>query len=79
MKRLWLALVFACGPSAKPAAPVDKPAPANGSAEAAADPDADTDGDGVVDRVDVCPAEVEDFDGVQDTDGCPDPDAKAAP
>jgi outer membrane protein OmpA-like peptidoglycan-associated protein len=34
----------------------------------------DRDGDGIKDDVDQCPDEPEDFDGFQDTDGCPDPD-----
>jgi len=34
----------------------------------------DTDGDGICDENDKCPLEPEDFDGFQDTDGCPDPD-----
>lgn len=34
----------------------------------------DSDGDGILDDVDQCPDEPEDFDGFQDEDGCPDPD-----
>jgi OOP family OmpA-OmpF porin len=34
----------------------------------------DTDGDGIFDRDDKCKTEVEDKDGFQDTDGCPDTD-----
>jgi outer membrane protein OmpA-like peptidoglycan-associated protein len=34
----------------------------------------DADGDGILDDVDQCPNEPEDFDGFQDEDGCPDPD-----
>jgi OOP family OmpA-OmpF porin len=34
----------------------------------------DTDADGVLDRDDACPRELEDRDGFQDADGCPDPD-----
>jgi outer membrane protein OmpA-like peptidoglycan-associated protein len=34
----------------------------------------DSDGDGILDEVDECPNEAEDFDGFQDEDGCPDPD-----
>jgi outer membrane protein OmpA-like peptidoglycan-associated protein len=34
----------------------------------------DRDGDGIADAVDDCPDEPEDFDGYQDTDGCPDLD-----
>jgi outer membrane protein OmpA-like peptidoglycan-associated protein len=34
----------------------------------------DLDGDGIKDDVDKCPDEPEDFDGFEDTDGCPDPD-----
>lgn len=34
----------------------------------------DTDGDGLPDFADDCPAEPEDFDRHQDSDGCPDPD-----
>lgn len=35
-------------------------------------PPKDTDGDGIVDKLDACPDEPEDFDGVEDEDGCPD-------
>ena len=34
----------------------------------------DADGDGILDDVDQCPNEAEDFDGFQDEDGCPDLD-----
>ncbi|MEO7037763.1 MAG: thrombospondin type 3 repeat-containing protein [Polyangiaceae bacterium] len=34
----------------------------------------DRDGDGIDDSVDQCPTEPEDFDGHEDSDGCPDPD-----
>jgi hypothetical protein len=34
----------------------------------------DADGDGILDSDDACDNEPEDFDGFQDTDGCPDPD-----
>ncbi|MFO7653443.1 MAG: OmpA family protein [Candidatus Krumholzibacteriia bacterium] len=34
----------------------------------------DRDGDGIPDRYDGCPDEPEDFDGFEDSDGCPDPD-----
>ncbi|MEZ4313401.1 MAG: OmpA family protein [Polyangiaceae bacterium] len=34
----------------------------------------DSDGDGVLDRDDQCPGAIEDRDGFQDGDGCPDPD-----
>jgi outer membrane protein OmpA-like peptidoglycan-associated protein len=34
----------------------------------------DSDGDGLVDRLDPCPGEPEDFDRFNDDDGCPDPD-----
>jgi OmpA-OmpF porin, OOP family len=34
----------------------------------------DRDGDGLVDNDDQCPDDPEDFDGFQDSDGCPDPD-----
>ncbi|MGB8330727.1 MAG: OmpA family protein [Polyangiales bacterium] len=34
----------------------------------------DSDGDGIVDEDDRCPHEPEDFDGLLDEDGCPDPD-----
>ncbi len=37
----------------------------------------DTDGDGVKDKHDLCPSAFEDLDGVEDKDGCPDPDLKA--
>ncbi len=36
--------------------------------------DADPDRDGVEGAADQCPTRAEDFDGFQDTDGCPDPD-----
>ncbi len=36
--------------------------------------DPDTDKDGIIDELDKCPNEPEDFDGFQDEDGCPDPD-----
>ena len=34
----------------------------------------DTDGDGIEDKLDACPKDPEDFDGFEDTDGCPDLD-----
>lgn len=34
----------------------------------------DTDGDGIIDELDACPLEPEDFDGFEDEDGCPDLD-----
>ena len=34
----------------------------------------DRDGDGIVDAIDKCPDDPEDFDGFEDDDGCPDPD-----
>jgi outer membrane protein OmpA-like peptidoglycan-associated protein len=34
----------------------------------------DRDGDGIKDDIDQCPDEPEDFDGFEDSDGCPDPD-----
>lgn len=34
----------------------------------------DRDGDGIPDWADACPDEPEDFDGFEDSDGCPDPD-----
>lgn len=34
----------------------------------------DRDGDGIPDNTDLCPDDPEDFDGFEDTDGCPDPD-----
>ncbi len=34
----------------------------------------DRDGDGIMDDVDKCPDNAEDFDDFEDTDGCPDPD-----
>ncbi|HQO09967.1 MAG TPA: OmpA family protein [Clostridiales bacterium] len=36
--------------------------------------DPDTDKDGILDEVDSCPTEPEDFDGFEDTDGCPEAD-----
>lgn len=38
---------------------------------------ADTDGDGIVDELDGCPTEPEDFDNFEDEDGCPDFDNDA--
>jgi outer membrane protein OmpA-like peptidoglycan-associated protein len=35
----------------------------------------DQDGDGLVDTLDACPIDAEDFDGLEDTDGCPEVDA----
>ena len=37
-------------------------------------PRGDRDGDGIPDDVDQCPDHPEDFDGFEDSDGCPDPD-----
>jgi outer membrane protein OmpA-like peptidoglycan-associated protein len=37
--------------------------------------DRDTDGDGIPDSSDMCPDQPEDFDGIQDADGCPEDDA----
>ncbi len=37
-------------------------------------PSRDSDGDGLVDEVDLCPADDEDFDDFADEDGCPEPD-----
>jgi len=37
----------------------------------------DSDGDGIVDELDACPNEPEDFDGFEDEDGCPDFDNDA--
>lgn len=36
--------------------------------------DGDKDGDGLLDTIDKCPTDVEDKDGFQDEDGCPEPD-----
>ncbi|MFT7578479.1 MAG: outer membrane protein OmpA-like peptidoglycan-associated protein [Myxococcota bacterium] len=36
--------------------------------------DPDTDGDGLVDSIDKCPLQPEDYDNFEDKDGCPDPD-----
>lgn len=38
------------------------------------DPRADLDGDGIPSARDQCPADAEDLDGFEDSDGCPDPD-----
>ena len=40
----------------------------------AAEPDGDCDSDGLLDSVDTCICEAEDFDEFEDQDGCPDPD-----
>lgn len=37
----------------------------------------DTDGDGIIDELDACPKDPEDFDGFRDEDGCPDFDNDA--
>jgi outer membrane protein OmpA-like peptidoglycan-associated protein len=37
-------------------------------------PVGDADGDGIKDNVDACPNDPEDFDGFEDSDGCPEPD-----
>jgi hypothetical protein len=37
----------------------------------------DIDGDGVCGSADLCPTEAEDIDGIEDADGCVDPDAPA--
>jgi len=44
------------------------------ASETSAESTLDRDGDGVPDARDRCPEEREDLDGVQDEDGCPDPD-----
>ncbi len=36
--------------------------------------DPDTDKDGLIDELDKCPKDPEDFDGFEDSDGCPEPD-----
>lgn len=46
-------------------------------AEPARDPIIDEDGDGVLEPDDRCAYRLEDFDGFQDTDGCPEPDNDA--
>lgn len=51
-----------------PPAPDDRPSPDR------PEPSDDRDGDGIRDPVDSCPDEPEDFDGFEDTDGCPDID-----
>jgi OmpA-OmpF porin, OOP family len=39
--------------------------------------DGDADGDGIKDKLDECPKIAEDFDGFEDSDGCPEPDNDA--
>ncbi len=39
----------------------------------------DRDHDGLLDRADTCPDDPEDRDGIEDDDGCPDPDAERQP
>ncbi|PZR18509.1 MAG: hypothetical protein DI536_01115 [Archangium gephyra] len=51
----------------QPVAPVDAGAPVVFAA-------GDADGDGLIDDVDRCPVEKEDFDGFEDEDGCPEVD-----
>jgi len=42
-----------------------------GGLSTAAAQDVDSDGDGIVDELDACPEQAEDFDGFEDQDGCP--------
>lgn len=70
--------VFTVG-YALPAAKQDEPLPASKPEEPQQEPSepkplTDTDGDGVPDSLDRCSGELEDVDGFQDEDGCPDPD-----
>ncbi len=60
-------------PVEEAAAPAELPPPPP-PAPVAPPPPADADGDGILDDVDKCPNEPEDFDGFEDEDGCPDPD-----
>jgi outer membrane protein OmpA-like peptidoglycan-associated protein len=53
--------------------------PARGDALAGPSDLADADGDGRSDRIDVCPFEPENVDGVRDADGCPESTRAAAP
>lgn len=69
---LFAVVVFlgSCSPAATtPSTPINRlhPEPTRG-------PGADADGDGLSDDVDACPADVEDRDGFEDDDGCPDLD-----
>ncbi|MEM9731439.1 MAG: OmpA family protein, partial [Myxococcota bacterium] len=41
------------------------------------EPPSDRDGDGIIDELDACPDDPEDYDGFQDEDGCPDLDNDA--
>lgn len=65
-------------PAAEPPADVVAPAPRPDAREAprklpdAAVREPDSDQDGVIDRIDVCPSELEVINGFADTDGCPD-------
>ncbi len=68
---LWLTCVVTLACSSPPRPPPPTPTP---QTVAAPDPDPDADGDGLSGSRDQCPAEPEDCDGHDDTDGCPDPD-----
>ena len=82
---LILVVAFGCGaretevkePESVPVSTGSTPAVASTSEpkpvrKAAKGPDRD--GDGIIDDVDACPSDPEDFDGFADDDGCPDPD-----
>ena len=80
MRRFALAFVLAaaCGApqgGSNPATPPIMTTADPQMAQMATPPDnPDSDKDGVVDDRDRCPADMEDRDGFQDDDGCPDPD-----
>ena len=80
MIKTWIA-VLACAGCGSPSAtaPLGNTAPRSSARPHAPrhvlHPTAgDRDGDGILDDVDLCPDDPEDFDGFQDQDGCPDPD-----
>ncbi|MCA9693475.1 MAG: OmpA family protein [Myxococcales bacterium] len=66
-----LALLVLC---ACPRATEERPTPPLEARAPAPAPAVDTDRDGVVDSSDACPAALEDLDGFEDDDGCPEED-----
>ncbi len=81
VSELQLGLIATLGGAARrepapPQPPQARPAPAVAGPAPEPEPK-DTDGDGVPDRLDRCPAEPESPNGVDDADGCPEPDPDA--
>lgn len=75
MRALVLVLVAAC--AGKQASPQDPLQNSGGNTSMQPTPGgngADRDGDGIRDDLDMCPDDPEDYDGFDDSNGCPDPD-----